>query len=177
MSEDERLRDLLDGTLSSEELSDIRDDPILRSLALRIYGDGIREAIGEDPIEDDVDEVRTEIVEVTSVEVKEPAPLPLPPTEPVIQMKSNSKGRRPLLIALGSTVIAFDLFNVFMGVGSVLSTCGSCSPSRLKLNILSATQMSTEYGWSELGAFGVVDYGLLAGGLLTMLFGLRRRRS
>ena len=47
MTEDDPLRDLLDGNISAEELEAIRASPDLRKLALRMYGDSVLELLGD----------------------------------------------------------------------------------------------------------------------------------
>jgi len=174
--DDERLKDLLDGRLSAEELAEISDDPVLRSLAIRIYGDSVREVLGEEPIIDDILKLEDDIIEVVTVEVTTDAPIvPITPSQPLQQPKlNNNKGL--FFITLGLFIIAFDLFNVLAGLGSIINTCSDigCTPTRLKLNLLSAHQMATPLGWSEVGMFGIPDYILLAIGALVLLMGLRK---
>ena len=48
MSDDDPLKSLLDGDISSEELDAIRSSPDLRKLAIRMYGESILNLLGED---------------------------------------------------------------------------------------------------------------------------------
>ncbi len=177
MTDSERLLDLLDGRLSADELKEIESDPVLRSLAIRIYGDSVRDVIGDEPIIDDVDEIRSDVIELTSVEliVEDPdLASHLSPPAPIV---SSVGQRRNWLIALGSLVLLFDLFNVLAGIGLIIGTCPDpeCTASRMKLNILDIHRMNSAWGWSETGSFGVLDYLIIAGGSLLTLIGVRRR--
>jgi len=177
--DDERLKDLLDGRLSPEELAEISDDPVLRSLAIRIYGDGVRDVLGEEPIIDDILKLQEDIIEVVTVEVTNDAPVvPITPSEPLKQTNLNSN-RGLFFIILGLLMLAFDLFNVLAGLGSIIGTCSDigCTPTRLKLNLLSAHQMTTPMGWSEVGMFGIPDYLLLVMGSLVLLIGFRKMKT
>ena len=51
MPEDDPLKSLLDGDISSEELEAIRSSPDLRKLAIRMYGESILNLLGEEEIE------------------------------------------------------------------------------------------------------------------------------
>ena len=51
MPEDDPLKSLLDGDISSEELEAIRSSPDLRKLAIRMYGESILNLLGEEKIE------------------------------------------------------------------------------------------------------------------------------
>ena len=51
MPEDDPLKSLLDGDISSEELEAIRSSPDLRKLAIRMYGESILNLLGEEDIE------------------------------------------------------------------------------------------------------------------------------
>jgi hypothetical protein len=174
----ERLRDLLDGKLSSKELAEISEDPVLRSLAIRIYGDAVRDVLGEETIIDDISEKEEHMVEVVTVEVTDSLPVvPMTPTSPLPQAEINNN-RGLLFLTIGIFIVAFDLFNVFVGLGSVIGTCKDlgCTATRLKLNLLSAHQMSTPIGWSEVGLFGIPDYLLMALGIFFCVIGIRKMK-
>ena len=52
MPEDDPLKSLLDGDISSEELEAIRSSPDLRKLAVRMYGESIINLLGEEVVQD-----------------------------------------------------------------------------------------------------------------------------
>ncbi len=177
--DDERLRDLLDGRLSVEELAEISDDPVLRSLAIRIYGEEVREVLGEEPIIDDVSEIKDDTVEVITVEISDSPPPPsIAHTPPSAQSGTKKSGGGVLFVSLGLIILALDLYNVLVGLGSIIGTCSDvgCTSTRLKLNLLSAHQMNTPMGWSEVGTFGIPDYLLLAFSALVLLIGIRKMK-
>ena len=164
MSEDDPLRDLLDGNISAEELEAIRASPDLRKLALRMYGDSVLELLGEEIIPEaavDEPDLDLEMVEV------------IPETVPVVRASidsasarksgvNTSSGKSGILLTLGGIGgLGIGLTNVYWGLGNIIPTCAdtvhqTCGIS-LKLNWASAHLTADKLGWSPVGTWGIPD--------------------
>ena len=183
MTEDDPLRDLLDGNISAEELEAIRASPDLRKLALRMYGDSVLELLGEEIIpetaahEPDLD---LEMVEV------------IPETVPVVRASidsasarksgvNTSSGKSGILLTLGGIGgLGIGLTNVYWGLGNIIPTCAdtvhqTCGIS-LKLNWASAHLTADKLGWSPVGTWGIPDMVLVGASALLLAFSFMRRR-
>ena len=185
-STNDLLKRLLAGDFSPEEIA---GDPVLVSLADRIYGIKIAPVNPVKPR--DVQDLELPVAPVT--EVAPPTDMlievigDIAPAVPVVQdlnspqpgeVVTNTKEKSKLLTLLSGTGFAVVLLNMF----GVLSTAlGSmCSPDDLcpsdgytRINLLDFYKIDTGYGWSEpiqTGTYGIPDIvALVATGLLLFL--------
>ena len=183
-----RLKELLDGKLSAQEIA---EDPVLASLAERIYGADFIEQIGisrgetkralvEQFSEIDGDDLLIEDVQDLS--------LPMPedmPDNPIYDIDDDDVfDGKPLFAKLqmvgGSVGIVGSLANVFYGFGNFLGGCteamhASCRiTERMKLNWLDFHRTDSFDAWSEVGSFGIPDGILIVGCLLLIFSGWRK---
>ncbi len=184
MSEgDSNLQKLLDGEFDAEQIA---SDPVLSSLAERIYGVTIEpitptkgsQSSGE------MTSVITEVAPPTSllVEVVEGQASPsanmdtgMPALPPVIGQQSSKKKSGLLfkLSGLGFLVGALNMGGVLgMAFGSVCkpvagyNVCPGEGANRI--NWLDIHNITNGQGWSEVYPFGIPDYALIVGTIIMM---------
>lgn len=172
--EDSRLRELLDGHLSPEELE---NDPMLTKLAERIYGEDFIEAMGlsrgdaqralsESLSDDEDDELMVEIIPSEDLPEIDPFDAPTNLLTP-IETPSKGKGR---LIA-GSTLLTISLANLLGGLGFLGGGCsgGGCpTDGHTRFNWASLGNLDSGWGWSPSildGSYGIPDLILIGIGL------------
>ncbi len=182
-----RLKELLDGKLSPQEIA---DDPVLASLAERIYGADFIEHIGisrgetkralaEQFTEIDGDDLLIEEMP----EIALPMPDDMPPNpvniiddEPVESRSILSKFK----LIVGFTGTLGLLFNIFYGFGNFFGGCNATMHAtcriteRMKLNWLDFHRTDSFDAWSEVGTFGIPDGVLIVGCLWLIYSGLRK---
>lgn len=185
---DSRLKELLDGKLSAEEIA---DDPVLASLAERIYGSDFLEQVGisrgstkralaEQFTEIDGDDLLIDVIPENG------PPLPMPedmPPVPTNVLEDEEEGGRSLIgklqLLTGGIGLAAITTNLFYGFGNFLKTCGASVHStcgeNLKLNWLEFHRMSEHIAWSPVGEIGIPDMGLAAFCLILIAKGIRNR--
>jgi hypothetical protein len=186
--DDGRLKELLDGKLSAQEIA---DDPVLASLAERIYGSEFLDNVGISR-----GETKRALVEQFSeidgddlliVDLPEGGlPLPMPddmPPNPSYELESDQNPARTLKqkfgVFIGSVGLVAALTNLFYGFGNFLTGCGSeihstCTSS-LKLNWLDFFRMDEHIAWSPTGTIGIPDVLLMTVCLWYIVTGLRSR--
>ena len=180
------MKDLLDGKLSAEEIA---DDPVLASLAERIYGSdflkdvGIsrgstKRALAEQFTDLDGDDLLLEEIPDDGI------PLPMPddmPPVPTIEVEEEFYEGRSLLgnlkIFAGMGGLIAVAVNLFYGLGNFLSTCAdsmhdTCGNS-MKLNWLDFFRMDEYIAWSPTGEIGIPDIGLAVMCMLLIWKGIR----
>jgi len=187
-STQEKLEMLLDGVL---EPSEIADDPVLVSLAERLYG--IKVAVANPKKSRDMvaSPLSSDIVEVGSptnmlIEVVEPiaAPLPalgvLPDLPPAPGSRSRSK------MSLMSKVILVELTIIIMNIFGLLSFVlgGLCKSDTLcpsdgytRINWLSIHKVDNGYGWSQSMldlSIGIPDIVALSLGIIGLWYFSRK---
>ena len=182
-----RLKELLDGKLSAQEIA---DDPVLASLAERIYGADFIEHIGisrgetKRALADQFSEVEGDdplIEEIPDL------PLPMPddmPPNPVYIIDDEEIESRSLVsklkIGVGFTAMIGVFVNLFYGFGNFMGGCtesmhATCRfTERMKLNWLDFHRTDSFDAWSEVGAFGIPDGILIAGCLLLIYSGWKK---
>jgi hypothetical protein len=180
-----RLQQLLDGEFDAEEIA---SDPVLTSLAERIYGltiEPITPSKASAPIMGPSGEI-TEIAPPTSlmVEVVEgQAPSVLPPLHKEMPPLPEKKKRR-LMFKLGLLSLFVSVANMAGLFGMVLgSICtepigsrGLCPTGGAnRINWLDIQNIANGQGWSETYPFGIPDYALLAGSILLLLLFRRKK--
>ena len=166
---DDRVKQLLDGGLSAEEIA---DDPMLASLAERIYGSDFLDDIGisrgatkralvEQLSEDDI------LIDDIPDGDWPPLPMPsdMPPDPENIFDEVEESGRKRILsrMVFGGIGIVAVLTNMFYGLGNFLALCDdghiSCTEN-LKLNWMDVHHISEHIAWSPVGSIGIPDIAL-----------------
>ena len=180
-----RLQQLLDGEFDAEQIA---SDPVLASLAERIYGVTIEPIIPSKPsasITDASGDI-TEIAPPTSlmVEVVEgQAPSTLPPLHKELPPLPVKK-KRGIMFKLGFLSLFVSVSNMAglfgIALGSVctepVGSIGLCpTEGANRINWLDIQNIFNGQGWSEVYPFGIPDYALLAGSIVLMLLFSRKK--
>ena len=172
----EKLRQLLDGKLDTSE---IKNDPVLISLAERIYGLDMKEIMGDEyPDNEDStnSDLFVEIVESdASDNIPEPkieAPEPMPDPTPEINIPKLFAPISLTLRILGPMITIVAAVNIF-GVFSFLSSncSGHCPTNNGRISWLDIYRLNTEYGWVETGSFGAPSVIIIILGIFVFWFG------
>ena len=189
MSEDDsRLKELLDGKLSAQEIA---DDPVLASLAERIYGSdfldnvGIsrgetKRALAEQFSEVDGDDLLIDELPEGGLPLPMPEDMPpVPVNEDLDVVDSGRSLIHKLRIFGGSIGILVVITNMFYGLGNLLSVCATdvrstCGES-LKLNWIDFFRMDEHIAWSPTGSIGIPDVILALLCIANIVYGLRGR--
>ena len=172
-SSNDLLKKLLAGDFSPEEIA---GDPVLVSLADRIYGIKIspvtpvkpRDAQSIDPaIAAPITEVAppTDMLIEVIGDIAPATALPMPlsqihvATEVSAAKKSNNLARL-LMVGLGAVVL--NLFGVWSSVFGSMCEAGDLCPTDgyTRINLMDAYKINTGYGWSEpvqTGIYGIPD--------------------
>lgn len=172
-SSNDLLKKLLAGDFSPEEIA---GDPVLVSLADRIYGIKIspvtpvkpRDAQSIDPaIAAPITEVAppTDMLIEVIGDIAPATALPMPSsqipvaTEVSAAKKSNNLARL-LMVGLGAVVL--NLFGVWSSVFGSMCEAGDLCPTDgyTRINLMDAYKINTGYGWSEpvqTGIYGIPD--------------------
>lgn len=180
-----RLQQLLDGEFDAEQIA---SDPVLASLAERIYGltiEPITPSKPSAPIMGLSGEI-TEIAPPTSlmVEVVEgQAPSTLPPLHKEMPPLPEKK-RRGLLFKVGLVSFFVSVANMAGIFGMALANIcvepigsrGLCpTEGANRINWLDVHNLTNGQGWSEVYPLGIPDYALLAGSILLLLLFRRKK--
>ncbi len=166
---DDRVKLLLDGGLSAEEIA---DDPMLASLAERIYGSDFLDDIGISRGATKralVEQLSEDDILIDDLPEGDLPPLPMPgdmPPDPENLLDLEAEGGRKRIlsrIVFGGIGIVTVLTNLFYGLGHFLSLCDdghvSCTEN-LKLNWLDIHHISDHIAWSPVGSIGIPDIAL-----------------
>ncbi len=172
-SSNDLLKKLLAGEFSPEEIA---GDPVLVSLADRIYGIKISPVTPVKPrdaqsIDSAIAAPITEVAPPTDMlievigDIAPATALPMPSAEiPVtaevrVAKKSNNLARL-LMVGLGAVVL--NLFGVWSSVFGSMCEAGDLCPTDgyTRINLMEAYKINTGYGWSEpvqTGIYGIPD--------------------
>ena len=182
-----RLRELLDGKLSPEEIA---EDPVLSSLAERIYGSDFLEQVGisrgetKRSLAEKFSEVEGDDL-LVEISPDDSLPLPMPddmPDVPSYDLSDDDVISRPLVSKLtiigGFTGLTLVIVNLFYGFGNFLGGCATslhdtCGVS-MKLNWLDFHRMGAYDAWGPTGSIGIPDIVLSVICALTIILGFRR---
>ena len=182
-----RLKELLDGNLSPQEIA---DDPVLASLAERIYGADFIEHIGitrgetKRALADQFSEIEGEDLLIDDIPEHDlPMPDDMPPN-PVNVFDDEPVSRGSIIpklkMGVGFLGIITLLLNMFYGLGNFLGGCtesmhATCRiDERMKLNWLDFHRTDSFDAWSEVGSFGIPDGVLIIGCMLLIYTGWRK---
>ena len=186
--DDNRLKELLDGNLSPEEIA---DDPVLASLAERIYGTDFLDRVGitrgetKRALVDQFSEIDGDDLLIENLP-DSGLPLPMPedmPPNPSFDMDDEAESGRSLKhkLSLSGGLIGLTtvIFNLFYGFGHILSGCSleihsTCTTS-MKLNWVEFHRMNEHIAWSPTGTIGIPDVLLALVCLWYIVCGLRSR--
>jgi hypothetical protein len=188
--DDNRLKELLDGKLSAQEIA---DDPVLASLAERIYGSDFLNQVGisrgetkralvEQFSEIEGDDLLIDILPDDGMPL--PMPEDMPPNPSYDDEFDEDSGRgmmAKLNIAAGVSGTIAILVNLFYGFGNFLTGCTdamhtNCSITpRMKLNWMDFFRLDEPIAWSEVGCIGIPDVLLGLVCLLCIIRGWRTR--
>ena len=177
----DRVKQLLDGGLSPEEIA---DDPMLASLAERIYGSDFLDDIGisrgatKRALVEQLSDEDILIDDIPDGDIPLPMPGDMPPDPENLFDEEDEGGRRksPLRMLIGSVGTLAVLTNLFYGFGNFLSSCSdghiSCAEN-VKLNWMDVHHISDHIAWSPVGSIGIPDIvlavvfiGILAAGFI-----------
>ena len=186
--DDNRLKELLDGNLSPQEIA---DDPVLASLAERIYGTDFLDRVGitrgetkralaEQFSEIDGDDLLIDVLPDGDLPL--PMPEDMPPNPSNDDVSEQSSGRsivHTLRMIGGSFGLIAVISNLFYGFGNFLSVCASevhstCGES-LKLNWVEFHRMDEHIAWSPKGSIGIPDVIIALICIACIVKGLRGR--
>ncbi len=183
MSDDDRIKRLLDGDLDHEEIA---SDPVLASLAERIFGLTIEPMTPTkgagllDPVEPENPSTPTSnsLIEVIPASPSVPQPLaPLPKIEPIPKAVSPTKSGSKLKI-LGFMGLIVSLCNIFGVFGFLNSQCTAdlCTSEATRINWLGIHNITNEMGWSmPYPSLGIPDYVAVGMSILFLLIGFVRK--
>ena len=121
MPEDDPLKSLLDGDISSEDLEAIPSSPDLRKLAIRMYGESILNLLGEENIET-VESIETS--QDDDLEMVDIIPEPIQVVRSTIEVPGRNKGQVEnkssistiIRIGLGISFVTVGLTNVYLSL-------------------------------------------------------------
>lgn len=175
MGDDEgRLKELLDGNLSAE---DLESDPMLTKLAERIYGEDFIEAMGlsrgdaqralsESLSDDDEEDLLVEVIPGEEIEEIPPFEAPM---NLIDEVDSPKKGSNRLYSGIGvMTVAVVNLFGGFSLLGGGCTGGGCPSDGHTRFNWASIGNLDSGWGWSPSilqGSCGIPDLLLIGVGL------------
>ena len=162
-SEGDRLRKLLDGELSPEELE---EDPMLAGLAERVYGEdfldemgvsrgeskrALAEALQDD---DDLDDLMIELPDDDLPEFE-------PPTHADSTTAEGKGGKGLAGLVTGVLGLMLVAINLFYGLGNIIGGCAdsihiSCNQN-MKLNLLEFHRTAEHIAWGPTGVMGIPD--------------------
>jgi hypothetical protein len=175
MSNVEKVKQLLDGTLDPAELE---LDADLYSMAERIYGREALEEMGVSAPERATDTI-IEPNGDSSHDVQIPPPLPLPTLNE--SQKSGRDWFRGLLLISGLLGFLTVLYNTFFGIGEIyefcINTSGASGVCGSKFDWSSILNPSNRTAWSKSGSINALDAVLLTVTLLVSFLGFRRKSS
>lgn len=185
----EKLRKLLDGEL---DLSEAANDPILSSLASRLYN------IDMADVQPSADSNDSEGIEKTSLsfelhdssspdalEMKLPDLPPLGIPDPTDNVKDNAPKSlkiSALIMTIAGPIISISaLLNIF-GVFGFLKSCdtivannGYCIEGANRISLLAMGRLNHAEGWIYSGYFGIPTIILILFGVIMMFIGIQLR--
>ncbi len=179
--QDDKLQRLLDGQIDEAEIA---TDPVLASLAERIFGLMIEpitptkpsRSTGLPPAEMAAENPQHVSAMVEVIPGAEPAPLPELPMIPTPVAEPEKKGKKLLLFGLLSTLVsAGNIFGLF-GFLNSQCTAAKCTEEATRINWIDIHNIGNEMGWSmPFPEMGIPDYVALVSSILVLLVALRRR--
>jgi len=187
MSSD-KLRKLLDGEL---DLSEAANDPILSSLASRIYNVDMDEVKPSSELNDSSDAEKSSLTfelhdssspDALELKLPELPPIGVPEKiEETIDAPKTVKISSLLMTIIGPIISVFALLNIF-GVFGFLKSCevitsngGVCIEGADRISLLAIGRLNHTEGWIYSGSFGVPTIALILFGVIVMFIGIQLR--
>lgn len=181
---DDKVKRLLDGEIDEAEIA---ADPVLASLAERIFGLSIEPITPSKPSQTLANPAVEVVPAVTSndpmVEVipgaapAAPAPMPLP-TLPKIPDQESKKGGKGFLKIFGGLSLVVAVANIFGAFGFLNSQCSGqkCTTDATRINWLDVHNIGNEMGWSlPFPELGIPDYVAIASSILVLFVAFRKK--
>ena len=181
---DDKVKRLLDGEIDEAEIA---ADPVLASLAERIFGLSIEPITPSKPSQTLANPAVEVVPAVTSnepmVEVipgaapAPPAPMPLP-TLPKIPEQESKKGGGGFLKIFGGLSLVVAVANIFGAFGFLNSQCSGvkCTSDATRINWLDVHNIGNEMGWSlPFPELGIPDYVAIASSILVLIVAFRKK--
>lgn len=178
---DDKVKRLLDGDIDEAEIA---SDPVLSSLAERIFGLSIEPITPVKPSAatglpelGGADGVKPSLMSMVEV-VPGSTPLPLPTLSLIPDSRSTSKrgGRKLKIFSFSALVISItNIFGVFgMLFGSMCAT-DKCVDGMTRINWASIWELDNHLGWSHaFPTMGIPDYIAVVASALLFIIALRR---
>jgi hypothetical protein len=178
---DDKVKRLLDGEIDEAEIA---ADPVLASLAERIFGLNIEPITPSKPSQAPAKPAVEVVPAVTSnepmIEVipgAAPAPMPLPTLPKIPEQESNKSGGGFLKI-FGGLSIFVAVANIFGTFGFLNSQCSGdkCTSDATRINWLDVHNIGNEMGWSmPFPELGIPDYVAIASSILVLIVAFRKK--
>lgn len=180
--DDDKVKRLLDGEIDEAEIA---ADPVLASLAERIFGLNIEPITPSKPSKAPSNPTVEVVPAVTSNEpmievipgAVAPAPMPLP-TLPKIPEQESKKNVGRLLKVFGGTSFVVAVANIFGAFGFLNSQCNveKCTTDATRINWLDVHNIGNEMGWSmPFPELGIPDYVAIASSILVLIVAFRKK--
>ena len=172
-SHEDKLKRLLDGDIDESEIA---ADPILASLAERIYGLNIEPIAPSKPSHGtqlpEVEVLTAVTTQDSMIEVvpgAAPAPMPMP-SLPAIPEQVGAKSSGGVLKAFGILSLLTAVANIFGAFGFMNGGDGT------RINWAGIHEINNEMGWSEpFPVLGIPDYVALVCSIVVIILAFRRK--
>ena len=179
---DDKVKRLLDGEIDEAEIA---ADPVLASLAERIFGLNIEPITPSKPSQAPANPAVEVVPAVTSnepmIEVipgaapTTPAPMPLPNLPKIPEQESKKGG---FLKIFGGLSLVVGVANIFGAFGFLNSQCSGdkCTTDATRINWLDVHNIGNEMGWSlPFPELGIPDYVAIASSILVLIVAFRKK--
>ena len=179
---DDKVKRLLDGEIDEAEIA---ADPVLASLAERIFGLNIEPITPSKPSQAPANPAVEVVPAVTSnepmIEVipgaapAAPAPMPLPNLPKIPEQESKKGG---FLKIFGGLSLVVGVANIFGAFGFLNSQCSGdkCTTDATRINWLDVHNIGNEMGWSlPFPELGIPDYVAIASSILVLIVAFRKK--
>lgn len=185
----EKLRKLLDGEL---DLSEAANDPILSSLASRLYNIDMADVQPTSDSKDSEDIDKTSLSfelhdsnspEALEVKLPDLPPLDIPEAKGAekIDAPKSLKISSMIMVVMGPIISICALLNIF-GVFGFLKSCdaivansGFCAEGADRISLLAMGRFNHAEGWIYSGSFGTPTIILILFGVIMMFIGIQLR--
>ena len=169
---DSKVKRLLDGDIDEEEIA---SDPVLASLAERIFGLNIEPITPTKPSLSDglppVEVITAKTSHDSMIEVVpgvDPIPMPMPELPNIPKGEDKKKGKFLMIFGVSSLLLA--VANIFGAFGFLNGGEGT------RINWASIHDINNEMGWSEAyPVLGIPDYVAVAASILVLIVAFMRK--
>ncbi len=179
-SHDDKVKRLLDGDIDEAEIA---SDPILASLAERIFGLNIEPITPtkssrepEGPHVEVISAITSHDSMIEVVPGANPITLPMPALPSIVATKNAKKGY--ILKFFSFSALCVTVANIFGALGflTTLCTADTCNPDSTRINWAGINQISNEMGWSfPYPEIGIPDYIAVGLSLLFLIVAFVRK--